>query len=505
MAIVGNTIFWANAQKEVYKFNSSRGVIKISDLGMRSYFRNMFSELQASPGNLRVVGGYDINHDEYIISAYNQNFIDFTADVSPDQDLVAFSDLEGDEFTNLNEGTPGDLSIADAVDLLESVGATVIATGSLSLLQSQIESQEAEIAALLAELAALQAEVGDDDVVIGTTFEDVLNQLNEVQQALLAQRNTLIQQMDDQVLYHQSIRAQAQQVLNSSLAQLNQIGFTYDPFVSDNPQNPTSLPTPEVNYNDQIITAVEGSSLNVPALNDVDNLNYTGFNQAVGLTGLQPKQDVANYLALQAQEAANIVFAYSTEPTIITYREASFYGAEDVDYEIETGYGVGPVPVEDSYLGQHILSYLNGEGFYTPTNPLFQQGLADSALLLPRNSEELSAAASEIFTFSNDTQTVLSNVVAESNSRLEGLASQIYQISLAIKNYQMPDLASDDPNNIPDSVLDYTVDAQITIDDIADLDETGQFQLNENVEGLIYKFHHADRGQPTGNPSLFGG
>ena len=203
----------------------------------------MFSELQSNSGNLRVVGGYDINHDEYIISAYNQNFIDFTADVSPDQDLVAFSDLEGDEFTNLNEGTPGDLSISDAVDLLESVGATVIGTGSLNLLQSNLASQEAEIAALLAELAALQAQVGDE-VVVGSTFEDLLNELNIVQQALTAQRNTLIQQMDAQVFYHQGVRAQAQQVLNNSLAQLQQIGFTYSPFVSDNPVNPTTLPTP---------------------------------------------------------------------------------------------------------------------------------------------------------------------------------------------------------------------------------------------------------------------
>ena len=56
----------------------------------------MFSELQASRAT-KVVGGYDINHDEYIVSAYNQNFIDFTADVSR-QDLVAFSDLEGDGY-----------------------------------------------------------------------------------------------------------------------------------------------------------------------------------------------------------------------------------------------------------------------------------------------------------------------------------------------------------------------------------------------------------------------
>ena len=131
--------------------------------------------------------------------------------------------------------------------------------------------------------------------------------------------------MDDQVLYHQSIRAQAQQVLNSSLAQLNQIGFTYDPFVSDNPQNPTSLPTPEVNYNDQIITAVEGSSLNVPALNDVDNLNYTGFNQAVGLTGLQPKQDVA-IMALKRKRLQILYLHIQQSPQLLLIGRQVFMG-----------------------------------------------------------------------------------------------------------------------------------------------------------------------------------
>ena len=121
---------------------------------MRSYFRNMFSDLAALPGKTRVVGGYDINNDEYILSAYNQDLVDFTADVLPNQDIMELGALEGDGFVNLNEGGVGDINLQEAIDLFESIGATVIATGTINALQAQIDSQAAEIQALIAELNA---------------------------------------------------------------------------------------------------------------------------------------------------------------------------------------------------------------------------------------------------------------------------------------------------------------------------------------------------------------
>ena len=71
--------------------------------------------------------------------------------------------------------------------------------------------------------------------------------------------------------------------------------------------------------------------------------------------------------------------------------------------------------------------------FMSNNPPFFQQALQDTADLLERVSDRLSTASSEIFTFSNQTQTLLGGIVAESNDRLEGLASQIYQISLGYK------------------------------------------------------------------------
>ena len=81
VAVYGNTVFWANKQKgEVYKFTPSAVFKIISDIGMKSYFRDMFNDLienQSLTQTIRVAGGYDVEHDEYVISAYNQQLLDF--------------------------------------------------------------------------------------------------------------------------------------------------------------------------------------------------------------------------------------------------------------------------------------------------------------------------------------------------------------------------------------------------------------------------------------------
>ncbi len=87
IAVVGNTIYWANRKRaKVYKFNNANGVKAISDMGMASYFTKFFNDLNEAEGEPRVVGGYDPNYDEYILSAYNQQLIDFTPDIIPEID-----------------------------------------------------------------------------------------------------------------------------------------------------------------------------------------------------------------------------------------------------------------------------------------------------------------------------------------------------------------------------------------------------------------------------------
>lgn len=75
---VGESLYFANKeQHEVYKFNPSNGVVVISNMGMKSYFRNLFETAIYSAGIVRVVGGYDPVLDEYVLSVYNQLSLSF--------------------------------------------------------------------------------------------------------------------------------------------------------------------------------------------------------------------------------------------------------------------------------------------------------------------------------------------------------------------------------------------------------------------------------------------
>ena len=75
---VGESLYFANKERhEVYKFNPSNGVVVISNMGMKSYFRNLFETAIYSAGIVRVVGGYDPVLDEYVLSVYNQLSLSF--------------------------------------------------------------------------------------------------------------------------------------------------------------------------------------------------------------------------------------------------------------------------------------------------------------------------------------------------------------------------------------------------------------------------------------------
>ena len=76
---ISNAVYFANkSYREVYKFNPASGIEVISDKGMRSFFRDMFRQVEAEGGVIKVVGGYDPIKDEYVLSVYNQPEIQFT-------------------------------------------------------------------------------------------------------------------------------------------------------------------------------------------------------------------------------------------------------------------------------------------------------------------------------------------------------------------------------------------------------------------------------------------
>ena len=78
---VDNDIYFASeANYEVYRFNPNNGIAVISDQGMRSYFEDLFTDIQqqrlilSSTGfriTTKVVSGYDPDNEEYLISVRN--------------------------------------------------------------------------------------------------------------------------------------------------------------------------------------------------------------------------------------------------------------------------------------------------------------------------------------------------------------------------------------------------------------------------------------------------
>ena len=81
---------------------------KVSGEKFTSYSKKFFNDLNEGAGEPRVVGGYDPNYDEYILSAYNQQVIDFTPDIIPEIDTGTDDDFGSDTFDDLNEEVTSD-------------------------------------------------------------------------------------------------------------------------------------------------------------------------------------------------------------------------------------------------------------------------------------------------------------------------------------------------------------------------------------------------------------
>ena len=164
---IGESIYFANKEKfEVYKFNPSNGVAIISEYGLKSYFRNLFSSALNTAGTIvKVVGGYDPILDEFVISVVNEAAIaapsaeqfnqpSGTVIVTPT--FPDAPDVTG-EITDLNI----DISLLEA-DLL-------LANGTIADLQAQI-------AALYNQIAST---INDPEVANTTDYQTIVDSLNE--------------------------------------------------------------------------------------------------------------------------------------------------------------------------------------------------------------------------------------------------------------------------------------------------------------------------------------
>ena len=96
----GNVIYFASkSNRQVYRFSPSNGLQVISDLGMKSFFKELFEKAEEDQQNglgaIKVVGGYDPYKDNYILSVYN---------VDPDALNVFISECEEVEEDDTDTG-----------------------------------------------------------------------------------------------------------------------------------------------------------------------------------------------------------------------------------------------------------------------------------------------------------------------------------------------------------------------------------------------------------------
>jgi hypothetical protein len=166
VAQAGNSIYFVSIRnKEVYRFNPNSGIEIISDKGMGSFFNEALAGAEAS-GVGRVVGGYDPDSDEFVLSI-NENVFVLSSDFSGIPFSNAVSTLVADDFTGFEADTGsgvGDLNVDGAVidDLINQIGGLV---GFIDQNDSAIEELVGDVSTIDDLLA------GDFTEFVGQTIE----------------------------------------------------------------------------------------------------------------------------------------------------------------------------------------------------------------------------------------------------------------------------------------------------------------------------------------------
>ena len=165
VAQAGNSIYFVSIRnKEVYRFNPNSGIEIISDKGMGSFFNEALAGAELGAG--RVVGGYDPDSDEFVLSI-NENVFALSSDFSGIPYSNEVSTLVADDYVGFEADTgfgTGDLNVDGAViqDLLNQIGGLV---GFIGQNDSAIEQLVGDVSTIDELLA------GDFTQFVGQTIE----------------------------------------------------------------------------------------------------------------------------------------------------------------------------------------------------------------------------------------------------------------------------------------------------------------------------------------------
>ena len=203
---VGESIYFANKEKyEVYKFNPSNGVAIISEYGLKSYFRELFSSALNVGGTVvKVVGGYDPILDEFVLSVVNQAVI-----AAPSTAV----------FLQPTGVSVGDPAFPDAPDVTVEITDLNV---DITLLEQDLLEANSTIADLQAQIAALYNQIStvinDPEVIDANDYQGSLDDLNQeiavLEEEVLSVSDTAIDGIQATVDFQAQVLTQVQQTIN---------------------------------------------------------------------------------------------------------------------------------------------------------------------------------------------------------------------------------------------------------------------------------------------------
>ena len=493
VAVYGNTVFWANKQKgEVYKFTPSAGVKIISDIGMKSYFRDMFNDLienQSLTQTIRVAGGYDVEHDEYVISAYNQQLLDFGGTIEIVQDDAIPDDTAEDEFTDFTE-TQGDLTLEEEQDLLDQLEEALVSAEEFESLEEALGNAETEILQLVEQITVLQLELdltgaGEGVAVteIGDELADLLEQANNLNNEDQGYFDTLVSTVVGESSNHTAIRSVFKTARDLCLTFLETLGY--------------EIEFPETQFNANTIVAQNSYGV-TPVF--VGGGIVTGeFDPVPGYVYAEGSDFEYPALLIAAQVSGAAItfdqmyrFWYDEKEAYIYRRGASTPPLEeDIVLDYKVGYGAGPQPDEQSFI-------------FLATPPV---GIQDGREILNQRINEATYFISNLSAFNNiAVQQIISQVEASLELNQTVIAS-IYEIVVGISAFLVPDLTKDNLEDLPEDAFDYSTEhGGLTIDDVVNLGPGATLPVTfinavlatggnyEQMLGLIYQYGQEDLG-----------
>jgi hypothetical protein len=215
VAQAGNSIYFVSIRnKEVYRFNPNSGIEIISDKGMGSFFNEALAVAELGAG--RVVGGYDPDSDEFVLSINDPVFV-LTADFSGIPYSNAVSTLSADDYVGFEADT------GSGVDVNEDFEAITDLVNQIDGLTSFIDSNDEAISDFIDDLSSLDDLIASDFTETAFAGETITVNVGDTSEtigpsSIPAAYTTALQAIRDQVIFNIA------QLMESKISSLVSLG-----------------------------------------------------------------------------------------------------------------------------------------------------------------------------------------------------------------------------------------------------------------------------------------